>query len=174
MFSPNFFSFGLLIDVPDLEVRLGEDVLREVVHVSLVVDDLGDAGIDEDLGTLRAREGGGVDLGALHADTEIGRLGHCVLFRMDTPAELMAGAGWHVHEHSETSLLLAVGYAAGSPVVSGGKHVIVLHDDRSDLASETGGPGRCQFSHLHEVFVGRGSFHAKKDGMKVLGSYLSK
>ena len=51
MFSPNFFSFGLLIDVPDLEVRLGEDILREVVHVSLVVDDLGDAGVDEDLGT---------------------------------------------------------------------------------------------------------------------------
>ena len=51
MFSPNFFSFGLLIDMPDIEVRLGEDILREVVHVSLVVDDLGDTGVDEDLGT---------------------------------------------------------------------------------------------------------------------------
>ena len=46
-----FFSFGLLIDVPDLEVCLREDVLREVVHVSLVVDNFSDAGIDENLGT---------------------------------------------------------------------------------------------------------------------------
>ena len=72
--------------LPDQDVGLREQLLRQVVDISLGIDDLLDTGVDEDLGTHRTRICRGVDHRILDADTEIGRLDDSVLLGVYAPA----------------------------------------------------------------------------------------
>lgn len=143
----------------DNNVGLLEKLMGEVVDVSLIVDDLLYPGIDEDLGAHRAGERRGVDRGAVDAHAEVRRLRDGVLLGMDASAQLVPSARRYVHLLSDASHLLAVAGALGRTVVSGGENPLVLDDDGSDLPSQTGGSGRYQTGHLHEILVIAGSVH---------------
>ena len=145
--------------MPDDDIRFPEDLLREVVHVSFVIDDFLDTGVYENLGTERAGEGGGVDRSILHTRSEVRRLCDSVLFRVHTAAQFMPSARRYIHQHSETTFLLTVGDSSGGSVVSCGKDMAILYDDSSDLASETGGPGGSKLCHFHEILIAGRPFH---------------
>ena len=130
-----------------------EDVLRQLVHVSLVVNDLGNAGIYEDLGAQAAGESGGIDDRSLEARSVIRGLRHGVLFGMHAAAQLVACTGGDVEFHAQTSRILTVRDPFRSTVVSRGQNVLVLHNDSSHMPAEAGGTGRYQFCHFHEIFV---------------------
>ncbi len=127
--------------MPERDIGACEDLLREVVHVPLVVDYLADARVDKDLGAQAAGECGGVDRGPLNARPVVRGLRHGVLLRMHPPAQFVTCARRYFQLFPETPRLLAVGDPFRSPVVTGGEDVAVLHDHRSHGPAEAGGTG---------------------------------
>lgn len=152
-------STGRMI-LTNQDIRLLEETVGKIIDITLIIDDLLDARIDEDLRTHGTRECGRIDRGPVDADSEIGRLSDRILLRMDSPAELMPSARRYAHLLPYATQLLTVTGPFGRSVVPSGKDPLILHDDSSDLPPETCGPRRDQLCHLHEILVIAGSFHA--------------
>ena len=55
-------------------------------------------------------------------------------------------------------------------VVTGGEDVLVLHDDGTDVPAETGGTGRGELGHLHEILIRRGSLHESGNIIRIKDS----
>lgn len=144
----------------DNNIGLLEKLMREIVDVSLIVDDLLYPGIDEDLGTHRTGERRGIDGGAVDAHAEVRRLRDGVLLGMDASAQLVPSARRYIHLLSDAPHLLAMASALGRTVVSCGENPLVFDDDGSDLSPQTGGSCRYQTGHLHEILVIAGSIHS--------------
>ncbi len=160
VFSPFFcseFLYGHIF--PDLDPSFLEEVLGEIVGITLAIDDLLDTRVDEDLGTHRTGVRCGIYGGTIDTDTEIGCLGHCILLCVYASTELVPRTGRDIEFHTYTAQFFAVLCALGRPVVTSGKDPLLLDDDSAYSPPETGGTRGYQLCHLHEVFVIAGSIH---------------
>jgi len=124
---------------PDLDASFLQKVLGEVIGISLAIDDFLDTCVDEDLGTHRTGICGGIYRGTIDTDTKISCLGHCILFRMDTPAELVSRTGRNIELHTNASQFFTMFRPLGRSVITCRKDPLFLDDDGSDLPPETGG-----------------------------------
>ena len=138
---------------PDQDVGLCEEFLGKIIDIPFGVYDFLDSGIDEDLGAHGTGICGRVDHGILHTHSEIGRLDDRILLGVDASAEFVPSARWYIHLFADASHRLAVLGSLGGSVVSCGEHPLVLDENRTHMSSYTGGPGRYEFGHFHEIFV---------------------
>ncbi len=114
--------------------RLLQEIQRRPVRIALLVDHLGDAGVDHHLGAEDAGLVGAVEGGALNADAVQRRLDDGVLLCMHRPAQLMAGARGHVL--ASAAHAVAVLQACRSAVVAGGEDALVFHKERAQACVE--------------------------------------
>lgn len=95
------------------DARLGQKLLRQLVGVRILVDDLGNTGVDEHLGAHHAGLRVHVDGGTGDVDAVAGRLDDGVLLGVQTAADLVTLAARHAQLLAQTSGLTAVGKAGG-------------------------------------------------------------
>ena len=145
---------------PDLDVCLGEKFLGQIVDISLGVDYLFDACIDEYFGTHRTGVGCGVDCCILDTRSEVCGLCHSVLFRVYASAQFMPSARRNIHLLSDAPEFLTVKSASRGSVVTRGYDVFVPYNHSTHSSSETGGSFGYKECHFHEIFIISGSFHA--------------
>jgi hypothetical protein len=112
-----------------------------VVGVIAMIMNLGNSGGEEQLSTVDAGIMGDVGVGTADGNPSSGRIGNCILFRMDR-GQLMA--------IPQTGL---VGQAWQKTVIPGCHNAIVNGQDTAHMKPLAKGPGSKQQGNAHKVFL---------------------
>jgi len=149
-----YFASYLLYPYP----RFLYEARGEVIRVSFKVEDLVDARVEDHLHANRTRQMRRVKPTAFDADPMVGSLNDGILLGVKPPAQLVALSGVDVLCLSDAAYFETMGQLDRSAVIARGENPSVLHDDGTDVPSETGGPLGNNGRNLHEVGAPVGSF----------------
>ena len=129
--------------------------LLHLVDESVVttVDDLLNAGVDDQLRASEARGNRDVNRAARDGVAVIGRLADCVLLGVGAKALFEVRAALCRPGAPRAAAGKAVLDAARSAVVAGGKNVVVLHDDGTNRTAQAIAALGDDFRDLHKVLV---------------------
>jgi hypothetical protein len=81
-----------------------------------------------------------------------GRLNNCILFRMQTSAQLVAFARRNTHLLTQAADIEAVIYSDRGPVVPGGNYSLVPDENSTHMTSQAGRTLGYKFCYAHKVF----------------------
>ena len=156
-----------------LHPRLPEEFLHGVQErIVPSVDDLADAGVDDQLCAGEARRNGDVYRGALDGVAVQGGLADGVLLGVDAEALLEVRSAFRRMGATRAAAGEAVYDAVGRSVVAGGEYVAVPHDHCGDMSP---GAVRARCHHLGDVHEVRVPVRARIfDGLCHMNEYYTK